>query len=731
MFCPLVAMITMLHLVYAVQNVRVFPSVFPTPMFDKFMETSVFPDEGYSAQRNQTIGRQEQLGIADNVDKRLHALRVAASRLSHTHTHTAGHLPRVALNLSGAEKVPDEDLPYAWWHERFCITLDRQQLVLDFGRIMFPFLPKFSDELQRLKAEGLAGKTRCAFDLQAWLLDAVEVGVRAALEFARQGFFDHPLVRSLARCSRFLELCKTYNEEYNSGVYNGLRQESKQAQILRALAHLGGHMQGMLQDGFAAGNRRWATISTALGVTHVSPAQGAGPSTSSDYGPLAGVRLDFHMPPTQRSATHATQAPAPAATPTALPAHGNAPTSGLPYEFYRGNNISWIYTDWDRGLNGTPAKRDLQRQHGHKWRPKIATSAIRSAWMRNHRIIYFIEKYSLAADVSGDYAAEQLTELAGCTAVREIAEWTCRKTGGEAKLAELGWDPQGELAREAAKRACKTWAAAAAVPAPGPPPAAAAVPTPPRPPVAAAMPTPPRPPVAAAMPAPAGASPAAAAMPTPPRPPVAAATLGVMSPAATAMPTPPRPLVAAAMLGVMSPAATAMPTPPRPPVAAAMLGVMSPAATAVPGPGVMSPAAATMLAARLLLLAQNSPCLAAAAAAATTVRGAQVVSPSAAVHGAQVGSPAIVAGVASPVHATTAVAAPDALHATAAEEPAQKRRKMLSAWNVFNSHYAPMLKGHVHARQISGTVSQKWRELSKEDRDSWQTVADHQNKHSS
>ncbi|GAX74735.1 hypothetical protein CEUSTIGMA_g2182.t1 [Chlamydomonas eustigma] len=73
--------------------------------------------------------------------------------------------------------------------------------------------------------------------------------------------------------------------------------------------------------------------------------------------------------------------------------------------FYIGNDLTSLYTDYDKGLHGQPAKREMERLHGFKWR-----TGHKQQWSVSLKILRFVEDVAAAhhPPISGLQAVEKI-----------------------------------------------------------------------------------------------------------------------------------------------------------------------------------------------------------------------------------------------------------------------------------------------------------------------------------
>ena len=83
------------------------------------------------------------------------------------------------------------------------------------------------------------------------------------------------------------------------------------------------------------------------------------------------------------------------------------------YTLYAARTIHDIWREWEEGIAGGPALKDLEEQWGHRWRP---TAAQKIAWCR--RMVLYTELQRLRA--SGRSADEAVAELEALRAGRSL-----------------------------------------------------------------------------------------------------------------------------------------------------------------------------------------------------------------------------------------------------------------------------------------------------------------------
>ena len=83
------------------------------------------------------------------------------------------------------------------------------------------------------------------------------------------------------------------------------------------------------------------------------------------------------------------------------------------YTLYAARTIHDIWREWEEGIAGGPALKDLEEQWGHHWRP---TAAQKVAWCR--RMVLYTELQRLCA--TGCSADEAVAELEALRAGRSL-----------------------------------------------------------------------------------------------------------------------------------------------------------------------------------------------------------------------------------------------------------------------------------------------------------------------
>eukprot|EP00955_Chlamydomonas_euryale_P110421 366000-Chlamydomonas_euryale.AAC.3 len=372
--CPIVALATYYMIRYSVEQ---FPDITDWEVYRK---TKLFVSESYDVQFRQLKARMEALGIES--DKALHAFRVVAAQLceltrvgAKERDEHVSWLTSVATTNYVKADIPEADLEKSWFAHRFAIAIDNDVAIRECGPAIFPFL----EELETRSFSPQA--TQSGKGLVKWFKGAIPVAIRAALDFSLPDskFNRHPLVCRLANVQYFKELQMHYRQELDSGQYEEQRSLTNS------------EMHNQLMTAIATIKRR---------VKYLAPGYSSPAAVRPAVRPAA-ARLQPSIQAASNAAAMKTTSPATLAAPM-------APVQAHRYhDFYKGDDMHVLYTEYDRGLYGQPSLREVSRQK--RWKAPNA----RTHWCNQLKIVRFIEAYAEAVCASPYDVAGRLSTICG------------------------------------------------------------------------------------------------------------------------------------------------------------------------------------------------------------------------------------------------------------------------------------------------------------------------------
>ncbi|GAX75647.1 hypothetical protein CEUSTIGMA_g3091.t1 [Chlamydomonas eustigma] len=299
-----------------------------------------------------------------------------------------------------------EDIISQYYSPRWCLNVDEDRVQKELAPIWFPPIGHLKDQVSELQAKNLLSSHLSAQNCHQALKMIAVFAVRDSVEIA-YSHPQHPMVKAFSGQQYFEELKATHHSSKATGMYESFRIPTKDQMLSKISNKLNllGNAAGIELTPAARTRNPYQLPSTSAMLQHSSNPQL--PSTSA----MLQHSSNPQLPSTSAMLQHSSNPQLPSTS--AMLQHSSNPqlpstsamlqSPGCP--FYVGNDLTSLYTDYDKGLHGQPAKREMERLHGFKWR-----TGHKQQWSVSLKILRFVEDVAAAhhPPISGLQAVEKI-----------------------------------------------------------------------------------------------------------------------------------------------------------------------------------------------------------------------------------------------------------------------------------------------------------------------------------